>query len=36
MMKILKILVRIVLILVILFLVTSTFKRVDERNYGSA
>jgi len=34
-MKIVKILVRIVLILVILFLVTRTFKRADERNYGS-
>jgi hypothetical protein len=36
MMKIVKVLVRIVLILVILFLVTRTFKRADERNYGSA
>jgi uncharacterized membrane protein len=35
MMKIFKILVRIVLILVILFLVTRTFKRADERKYGS-
>ena len=34
MMKIVKILVRIVLILVILFLVTRTFKRADERKYG--
>jgi hypothetical protein len=34
MMKIVKILFRIVLILVILFLVTRTFKRADERNYG--
>jgi hypothetical protein len=35
MMKIVKILVRIVLILVILFLVTRTFKRADEHKYGS-
>jgi hypothetical protein len=34
MMKIVKILVRIVLILVILFLVTRTFKRADEKKYG--
>ena len=34
-MKIVKILVRIVLILVILFLVTRTFKRADERKYGN-
>jgi len=34
-MKIVKILVRIVLILVILFLVTRTFKRADELSYGS-
>jgi hypothetical protein len=36
MMKIVKILVRIVFILVILFLVTRTFKRADERKYGPA
>jgi uncharacterized membrane protein len=35
MMNIVKILVRIVLILVILFLVTRTFKRADERSYGA-
>jgi len=35
MMKIVKILVRIVLILLILFLVTRTFKRADERKYGA-
>jgi hypothetical protein len=35
MMKIFKILVRIILILVILFLVTRTFKRADEQKYGS-
>jgi len=34
-MKIVKILVRILLILVILFLVTRTFKRADEQSYGS-
>jgi hypothetical protein len=34
-MKIVNILVRIVLILVILFLVTRTFKRADERSYGA-
>lgn len=34
-MKIVKILVRILLILVILFLVTRTFKRADERKYGA-
>ena len=32
--QIIKILVRIVLILLILFLVTRTFKRADERKYG--
>jgi len=35
MMKIVKISGRIVLILVILFLVTRTFKRADERKYGA-
>jgi len=35
MIKIVKILVRIVLLLVILFLVTRTFKRADERKYGA-
>ena len=35
-MKIVKILFRIVLILVILFLVTRTFKRADESHYGPA
>jgi len=35
MMKIVKILIRIVLILVILFLVTRTFKRADQRSYGA-
>jgi hypothetical protein len=35
-MKILKILCRTALILVILFLVTRTFKRADQRNYGAA
>ena len=35
-MKIVKILVRIVLILVILFLVTRTYKKADERNYGAS
>jgi len=34
-MNIVKILVRIILILVVLFLVTRTFKRADERSYGS-
>jgi hypothetical protein len=34
-MKIVRILVRIVLILVVLFLVTRTFKRADERKYGA-
>jgi len=34
-MQIVKILVRIVLILVVLFLVTRTFKRADERKYGN-
>jgi len=36
MMNIVKILVRIILILVILFLVTRTFQRADERKYGSS
>ena len=35
MIQIIKILVRIVLILAVLFLVTRTFKRADERKYGS-
>lgn len=34
-MQVLKILVRIVLILVILILVTRTYKRADERKYGN-
>jgi hypothetical protein len=36
MMKIVKILFRIVLILLILFLVTRTFRRADERSYRTA
>jgi hypothetical protein len=35
-MNILKILVRIVLILVIIYLVTRIYKKADERNYGAA